>query len=174
MLKKAGHIIVNILLIIYILAVVPISACGLFGIHPYAVTSGSMEPAIPTGSMVFSKETSFDKLKEGDVITFMICDEQTVTHRIRSIDTDKEKFTTKCDANDVEDSKQVSYENVIGKVVLHVPYLGYIMVMSGTKGRIVLLAGIGLVLFSLCFFTEEDKPRSKKSLKKEEKETKTC
>ena len=165
MLKKAGHIIVNILLIIYILAVVPISACGLFGIHPYAVTSGSMEPAIPTGSMVFSKET-FDKLKEGDVITFMISDEQTVTHRIKSIDTDKEKFTTKGDANDVEDSKQVSYENVIGKVVLHVPYLGYMMVMSGTKGRIVLL--------SLCFFTEEDKPGSKKSLKKEEKETKTC
>lgn len=171
MLKKAGHIIVNILLIIYILAVVPISACGLFGIHPYAVTSGSMEPAIPTGSMVFSKETSFDKLKEGDVITFMISDEQTVTHRIKRINTDKEKFTTKGDANDVEDSKQVSYENVIGKVVLHVPYLGYMMVMSGTKGRIVLLAGIGLVLFSLCFFTEESTDQ-KKSLKKEKRRQK--
>ena len=103
----------------------------------------------------------------------MISDEQTVTHRIKRINTDKEKFTTKGDANDVEDSKQVSYENVIGKVVLHVPYLGYMMVMSGTKGRIVLLAGIGLVLFSLCFFTEESTDQ-KKSLKKEKKETKIC
>ena len=88
MLKKIGHIIVNILLIIYILAVVPLSVCGFFGIHPYAVVSGSMEPAISTGTMVFSKETSFKNLKKGDVITFMISEDQTVTHRIVSVDED--------------------------------------------------------------------------------------
>lgn len=171
MLRKIGRIIVNALLIIYILAVVPLSVCGFFGIHPYAVVSGSMEPAISTGSMVFSKETSFKNLKKGDVITFMISEDQTVTHRIASVDEDKKKFTTKGDANDVEDSKSVSYENVIGKVIFHVPYLGYTMVMTGTKGRIILMAGIGLVLFSLCLLTETNTKNAKQEKTIEEKET---
>lgn len=170
MLKKIGHIIVNILLVAYMLAVIPISACGFFGIHPYAVISGSMEPAIPIGSMVFSKETSFNDLREGDVITFMISDDQTATHRIKSIDTEKRKFVTKGDANDVEDSKRVSYENVVGKVIFYIPEIGYLMVMSGTKGRIILLAGIGLVLFSLCYFTEEEQSKTKSVHQKQKKE----
>ena len=97
----------TVLLVGLVLVCLPITATRLFGYDAYSVVSGSMEPAIPTGSMVFSKETSFDKLKEGDVITFMISDEQTVTHRIKRINTDKEKFTTKGDANDVEDEDAV-------------------------------------------------------------------
>lgn len=42
---------------------------GLFGIRPYVVYSGSMEPEIPTGAVVFTKEGEF--FRKGDIITFI-------------------------------------------------------------------------------------------------------
>lgn len=59
---------------------------GLFGIQPYVVYSGSMEPEIPTGAVVFTKEGEFSP-KKGDIITFHNGD-TVVTHRVVK----KEKF----------------------------------------------------------------------------------
>ena len=42
---------------------------GLFGIRPYVVYSGSMEPKIPTGAVVFTKEGAYSP-ETGDIITF--------------------------------------------------------------------------------------------------------
>ena len=53
---------------------------GLFGIRPYVVYSGSMEPEIPTGAVVFTKEGEFSP-KKGDIITFHNGD-TVVTHRV--------------------------------------------------------------------------------------------
>ena len=40
---------------------------------------------------------------------------------------DTESFRTKGDANEIEDGGSVAYDKVVGKVVLNVPYLGYIL-----------------------------------------------
>jgi len=51
--------------------------------YSYVVQSGSMEPAIGTGSVVFVAERPAEKIGEGDVITF--ADSQTgptTTHRV--------------------------------------------------------------------------------------------
>lgn len=37
---------------------------GLFGIRPYVVYSGSMEPKIPTGAVVFIKEGAYSLKRE--------------------------------------------------------------------------------------------------------------
>ena len=154
--KKAARIVVDILIALYVILVVPVSVCGFVGIHPYAVTSGSMAPSIPVGSMVFAKETSFDDLKEGDVITYMISDDETVTHRITDIDDDDKKITTKGDANDNEDAKRVSYDNVVGKVILHIPYVGYYLWILG-KSRVFFVAGAGFILIALSIVLEDNK-----------------
>ena len=39
---------------------------GLFGIRPYVVYSGSMEPKIPTGAVVFTKEGAYSP-ETGDI-----------------------------------------------------------------------------------------------------------
>ena len=41
------------LLILLVLSCLPLTLPKLFGYHIYSVVSGSMEPAIPTGSLVY-------------------------------------------------------------------------------------------------------------------------
>ena len=59
--------------------------------------------------------------------TFYINDNTVVTHRVVDKDDDTESFRTKGDANEIEDGGSVAYDKVVGKVVLNVPYLGYIL-----------------------------------------------
>jgi signal peptidase I len=92
----------------------------------FTVQSGSMEPIIHTGSLIFVKPMS--EYKEGDIVTRNTKDgKATVTHRI--ITKVEEKggvyFKTKGDANDKEDTEKIAEEEIIGKSVLAIPFLGY-------------------------------------------------
>lgn len=62
--KKIARTTVNVLTFIYILFILPFTLTGIIGIRTYAVTSGSMEPDIPTASLVFVKNTPFENLKK--------------------------------------------------------------------------------------------------------------
>ena len=90
-----------------------------FGIRPYVVYSGSMEPEIPTGAVVFTKEGEFSP-KKGDIITFHNGD-TVVTHRV--VKKEKDIFITKGDANKTEDPVPAEASQIIGRVVFHLPYL---------------------------------------------------
>ena len=68
---------------------------GLFGIRPYVVYSGSMEPKIPTGAVVFIKEGAYSP-ETGDIITFHN-EDTVVTHRV--VKKEEGTFITKGDAN---------------------------------------------------------------------------
>ena len=70
---------------------------GLFGIRPYVVYSGSMEPKIPTGAVVFTKEGAYS-LETGDIITFHN-EDTVVTHRV--VKKEEGTFITKGDANKI-------------------------------------------------------------------------
>lgn len=47
-----GNTVLGLMLVMALVLLIP----GLFGIRPYVVYSGSMEPEIPTGAVVFTKE----------------------------------------------------------------------------------------------------------------------
>ena len=64
-------IVCYLLIFVYVLLIVPM----LFGLHPVAVYSGSMEPAIEVGSIIYYKEVAFEDIKEGDVIESFIMEE---------------------------------------------------------------------------------------------------
>jgi len=91
------------------------------------VLSGSMEPAIETGSIVVSK--SFNNYKIGEVITFQLssANKTPTTHRIVEMEVQEGNplYTTKGDANNAPDREVVRNNQVIGKVVLNIPFLGY-------------------------------------------------
>ncbi len=93
------------------------------GIKTYVVQSGSMEPAIKTGSVVVIKPMA--DYRVGDVITFgpKSKGKTPTTHRIMEV---KEGgFVTRGDANNGEDMRTVSRYEIIGKVLFSVPYIGY-------------------------------------------------
>src|SRR6056297_1319679 len=90
------------------------------------VESGSMEPTIQTGAIVMVKPASDYEI--GDVITFKK-GEETVTHRLHDMEVVEGQtyFVTKGDANNAPDSEGIHPQAVIGKVLLDIPYLGYVV-----------------------------------------------
>lgn len=98
----------------------------LIGLKPYTVLSGSMEPVYHVGSLIYVKSAAPEDIKVGDPITFILNKNLDIaTHRVVSIDTDKQYFQTKGDANNAEDSTPVHFENLVGTPVFTIPYLGY-------------------------------------------------
>ena len=93
------------------------------------VKSGSMEPAVKTGSIVIIKSTGVYNI--GDIITF---GEDTptnypTTHRIVATkDINGETFyQVKGDANEEADPTLINKRDVIGKVIFTIPNAGYIL-----------------------------------------------
>jgi signal peptidase I len=107
------------------------------------VQSGSMEPAIGTGSLVLVR--SQDNYVKEDIITFFKTSdnfsEQAITHRlVGTEDRDGQKMLiTKGDANNAPDSWRVAKGDVLGKVSFHVPFLGYLVGFAKTQRGFVLL-----------------------------------
>ncbi len=91
----------------------------------YVVQSGSMEPVIPTGALIFSLPQK--NYRSGDVLTFK-SGNRLITHRAmyQEYTLEDSFFTTKGDANEEVDANRVSKSQVVGKVVFSVPYIGYL------------------------------------------------
>ena len=112
----------------------------LAGYEGYVVVSGSMEPNIPTGSVIYSKKTDPALLQTGDVIVFVNEARGTtpITHRVVTNDPSTGTIITKGDANEFADMNPVTYDEVIGKVAAHVPRIGFPVAMFTTVlGKIV-------------------------------------
>ena len=95
------------------------------GIRPYIVMSGSMEPAILTGSVCFvNTNVPYEEIKEGDVVSFRL-GQGMVTHRVVCVT--EEGLETKGDANDCADGITTTRENYCGETVWSIPYAGYVL-----------------------------------------------
>ncbi len=107
------------------------------------VKSGSMEPTIPTGSLVFIKPTDTYGLR--DIITFGQ-DSRTqipTTHRIVAMREENGTwYTTKGDANEDPDTKEIRQSDIIGKVIMHTPYAGFVLDFAKQPVGFVLLIAI--------------------------------
>ena len=133
----------TVLLTVLILACIPLTLPKAFGFQMYTVISGSMEPAIPTGSLVYVRYEEPDTIVKDDVIAFYSnnADGSIITHRVVS------KFITKGDANEEKDMNPIPYNNYIGKVKLSVPVVGGIaQAATGTAGKIAAASMIGLAV----------------------------
>ena len=113
---------------------------GILGYNYKTVLTGSMEPAIPVGSIVITKEKSSYEIE--DIISFQE-EGAIITHRIISID--RERYITKGDANNVADTEEVQQKQILGKVILTIPLLGYlVMWLMSPFGIISLFMIIGI------------------------------
>ncbi len=113
----------------------------------YTVQSGSMEPTIHTGSLIFVK--SMSNYNVGDIVTRATNDSKvTITHRIVSINNDNGKisYKTKGDANEDVDGEMTSQSNVVGKEIFIIPYIGYPIGYARTMPGFILLVIIPAVV----------------------------
>ena len=108
-----------------------------------------MEPAIMTGDVIVIK--SFAEYQINDVVTFTNNSGKVVTHRIIEVNNNggEKSFDTKGDANRSGDDDAISPAQIIGKVVLVIPKLGYIVAFSKTPLGIMFLLLIPAAIFAL-------------------------
>lgn len=115
----------------------------------YTVISGSMEPEIPIGSLVYIKNLPPEEIKEDDIIAFYgTMDEGSIiTHRVVSNSKNMGEFITKGDANETNDMNPIPYDNFIGKMVLSVPKVGgMVQTLATAQGKIAAASIIGLAV----------------------------
>lgn len=125
----------------------------LTGSTAYTVLTGSMEPTMPPGTLIVVKPTPIDELSPGDVITFQPVSGEpaVVTHRINGIyfnEAGEKRVFTQGDANPVADSWSLQAEQIRGRVLYDVPYLGRMNSFINGQSRSILItvvaAGLGV------------------------------
>ena len=113
----------TLILLGVIAAFIPLTVPRLMGYEIYEVVSGSMEPEIPVGSVIYVKAAEPETIEEGDIIVFSR-DGSMVTHRVQENRYVEGEFITKGDANRTDDMNPVPYDQFIGKVACSVPVAG--------------------------------------------------
>lgn len=128
----------SLVIIGVVLLLIPLSLPILFGYETFDVITGSMEPEIPVGSMIFVKKIDPKTIEEDDIIAFYQ-NSGVICHRVVKNNKFEEKITTKGDANNDKDLHPVMYNDVIGIVTHHIPFMGTIgSYFSTTSGKLLL------------------------------------
>lgn len=121
MLLKIKNIIVSIvyvLVLIYLIIFIPI----IWGYKPLVVISGSMEPTLKVGSLLYYHEKDINEFKENEILVYR-AKKHTISHRI--VEKLDYGFITKGDANATNDSIIVNNNQILGQgTEWCIPYLG--------------------------------------------------
>lgn len=182
-LKKIWNIVSTALVVLMVIGAVFLMGSRVMGYQPYNVLTGSMSPTYKVDDLIFVKEVykkDFNSitdpveleiakqekiqnvkdwinngtLKVGDSVTFVKDENLTVaTHRIVEIDTEKNEFITKGDANKEKDSP-ISFLNLIGEVQFSIPKLGRVSTYIQTHPGMYITLGLGAVLIIFVFFPD--------------------
>lgn len=129
-----------------------------FGCGAAVVLSGSMEPELSVGDLIFVTEA--DSYEEGDIVVFQDRN-SLVVHRI--VEINSEAVTTKGDANNTADAP-VSLSAVKGTVRFWIPQVGNIIGFLKTPLGVICVIVLAVALVEI--------PRRKEKQKDEEQRQK--
>ena len=101
-------------------------ALGIFPIKPIAIATGSMEKEICVGDVAIIKKCNSNDVNVGDIIEYQM-EGYTVVHRIieKRQNNGRFSFITKGDNNNTPDRDEVKEDQLIGKVIFKIKYIGY-------------------------------------------------
>ncbi|MFS3129540.1 signal peptidase I [Nocardioides sp. Bht2] len=121
------------------------------GATPYVITTGSMEPELPPGTMVVVRPVEADEIGVGSVITYQLRSGEAAvaTHRVVASSRNgrnERSWQTQGDANSVPDPEPVRPVQVKGELWYAVPYLGHAAGLLSADRRGQLIQGLAVVL----------------------------
>jgi signal peptidase len=135
----------------------------LVGLKEFSIETGSMEPTVKQGSMVFVRRyDDFTDYSVGDIVTFSdVNNTKSFTHRIVEINESDQSFDTKGDANDSNDPSPTNFQYAYGKVEFVIPYVGYaVTFLKNTPVKIAVAAiYIAWIAIEVEVFVTERKKR---------------
>lgn len=134
------------------LCIVVTFVSAVFGITPLVVRSGSMSPAIPTGSLALAREVPAGQLHSGDIASV---DDQAgtrITHRVVTVSGsgDQVMLTLKGDANNAADPVPYVVRSA-DRVLVSIPAIGYVVAWLSGKTAIFLGGIVAGALLMLAF-----------------------
>ena len=151
------------------------------------VVSGSMEPSIREGDLLFVMGTNPELIKNGtaedkngDVIVFDArglwpgAPEEPIVHRVvdKYLVNDTWHFWTKGDANSIPDKAPVPEDKIIGVVIGGIPYIGWVKILLTKYNLLIPLLIIVSVLLVISIiwdiFQGEDEDQKKSNDKNQE------
>lgn len=138
----------TLILLAVIAFCLPITLAKIWGYEVYNVVSGSMEPAIPVGSVLYVEQVEPEEVEEGDVIAFHSAG-AVISHRVVRNRVVEGEFVTKGDANQEEDMNPVKYRDLVGRVSRHYPVIGDLLFLYTSnigKAYMVCFAACGAML----------------------------
>ena len=139
-----------ILIIIYLIIFITV----LWGKRPLVIISGSMEPILKVGGILYYEKINLDDFKKDDILVYQL-NEHIVSHRIVNIN--EYGFETKGDNNNSNDSYIVDKNNVIGRGNnWSIPYIGYYADFIYNH-KYLLIVIIILSYFNIWFNSKKDK-----------------
>ena len=162
---KALSAVATVLLLAVMAVALPFSVPKLFGYQIYNVLTQSMEPAMPVGSAIYVKRCDPQALEQGEIITFRLSQATGLveTHRVMENDTQARQLITKGDANALPDVDPVSYERVVGKVVICIPVLGTVSEMLHSGPGVT--ACVAIFALAIILWTLADKTKKRERSK---------
>lgn len=138
----------------------------IFSYKMYSVRSGSMSPAIKVGSLIIVEMKETADINIQDIVTYKASKSILVTHRVVDIASDGSGYITRGDANKTNDPMVLKKENIVGKVVLAIPYAGAFFDLLRTKTGIVLLIVITAFAVITSYIIEDYKKDNQVLFKK--------
>ena len=150
--------IIYLFLLMYLIIFIPKG----FGYNPLVVISGSMEPTLKVGGLLYYEEIDINDFKEKDILVYELKD-HIISHRV--IEHLDNGFITKGDANNSYDSSIVSDNQVLGRGTnWSIPFLGYYAdFIFRHKYILKILLSIGIIdLFVDYLIKRKDKQNEKK------------
>ncbi|OGK15513.1 signal peptidase I [Candidatus Roizmanbacteria bacterium RIFCSPHIGHO2_01_FULL_39_12c] len=145
------------------------SRVPIFGIQSFVVLTGSMEPLLPTGNIVFTQ--NFDLYQIGDIVAFK-SGGVNITHRIidTEINDNQLLYRTQGDANNNPDGQSITGDKILGRVFYHIPYIGkfaiFLRTLPGFITLIIIPALIFIILEIINIKNELTKEIDKKLIRK--------
>lgn len=100
-------------------------ALGIFPIAPISIATESMKPEFNVGDVAVIKKCNPNDINVGDVIQYKM-EGYTVVHRVidKKVNNGEVIFTTKGDNNNSPDAKAVTEDQLIGKAIYKIKYIG--------------------------------------------------
>ncbi len=142
--SKFLKFLVNIILVLAILVTGAIFLPPMLGVNTTVVDSETMDTNLPIGSITYSKTVNVLDLQSGNEVLKEV-GSSVHAYIIESGDVNTGKYTVRDAIVKTSGTTEISLRNNVSKVVLTVPYLGYIvMIMQTTEGMII---AILLVIF---------------------------
>lgn len=168
--KNVGFIVICIVLGYVLIGNLAANNSTIYSISHYmneVVLTGSMEPEIKPGDYITVIKKNRDSYKVGDVVTYVRTtdsgDKERVTHQIISIDGDQ-VITQGISSSNTNADDPITKDDIIGKHVLTIPKLGYVMKFLSSTTGIILIVGLILAVI----FWEITEPKKDENKEQEE------